>query len=309
MVGLASTVLATSTVWLVGARVTELLLAQVTARAADELALGILGRVSADDFTPPYTVDSLNALGERLDPVVAPLRQAGSGVLRVNVVAVDGTVIYSDNHDARGKVVQPSEKPQLAAALGGAVGSIAYSGLSTDENVDLRATHEQAFEVYVPVVLGGAVVGAYEIYQDPAPLSAVLKMLWLLLTAAFAILLSIPVPWASARRSRASPAVSSVSLPSVAPDALAGPGTVLTPRELQVLRMMASPLSYREIASALVISEETVRTHTKHVLRKLGQPDRTNAVLSAVAGGLLQLPERPEEHGSTADDSTEESTA
>ena len=295
IVGLASVLLATATVWLVATQVTELLLRQLTERAVDQLELGILDQVSAADFRPPHTPASLYGLGVRLDPVVAPLRQNGSGVIRINLVAADGTVIYSDSLDARGKVVPPSEKPQLATALRGSVGSIAHSALSTDENSDLRASHDDAFEVYVPVFLDGQVVGAYEIYQDPVQLSAVVKTLWLLLTACFAVLLSWPVPWAAANVGQRRPRVRSGALPTVAPHASADMRSGLTPRELQVLRMMASPLSYREIASELVISEETVRTHSKHVLRKLGQPDRTHAVLSAVVVGLLRLPEEPDE--------------
>lgn len=64
-----------------------------------------------------------------------------------------------------------------------------------------------------------------------------------------------------------------------------------TPREMEILHHMASPASYKEIADALVISEETVRTHAKRVLSKLGQPNRVQAVLAAVRLGLIDLPE------------------
>lgn len=63
----------------------------------------------------------------------------------------------------------------------------------------------------------------------------------------------------------------------------------LTPRECQVLQLMATSATYREIASQLVISEETVRTHTKSILTKLGQPNRTLAVLVALKEGLVKL--------------------
>jgi DNA-binding NarL/FixJ family response regulator len=61
----------------------------------------------------------------------------------------------------------------------------------------------------------------------------------------------------------------------------------LTTREIQVLRLMAMSHTNREIASSLSVSEETVRTHVKHILQKLAQPDRTNAVVAAVRAGLL----------------------
>jgi DNA-binding NarL/FixJ family response regulator len=61
----------------------------------------------------------------------------------------------------------------------------------------------------------------------------------------------------------------------------------LTTREIEVLRLMAMSRTNREIAGSLSVSEETVRTHVKHILQKLAQPDRTNAVVAAVRAGLL----------------------
>ncbi len=63
----------------------------------------------------------------------------------------------------------------------------------------------------------------------------------------------------------------------------------LTARECQVLRLMATSATYREIAAQLVISEETVRSHTKSILTKLGQANRTQAVLMALKEGLIEL--------------------
>jgi DNA-binding NarL/FixJ family response regulator len=61
------------------------------------------------------------------------------------------------------------------------------------------------------------------------------------------------------------------------------------PREIDILRLMATSHTNREIASQLFVSEETVRTHVKHILRKLAQPDRTQAVIAAVRAGLLDI--------------------
>ncbi|HHH40406.1 MAG TPA: response regulator transcription factor [Chloroflexi bacterium] len=69
------------------------------------------------------------------------------------------------------------------------------------------------------------------------------------------------------------------------------PAARLTPRELEVLRWMATPATYREIAEHLVVSEETVRSHAKRILSKLQQPNRAQAVLAAVRAGLIELPE------------------
>lgn len=63
----------------------------------------------------------------------------------------------------------------------------------------------------------------------------------------------------------------------------------LTQRELDVLRLMATNRSNKEIAEALVISEETVRSHIKRILHKLDQPNRTQAVLHGLRLGLITL--------------------
>ncbi len=63
----------------------------------------------------------------------------------------------------------------------------------------------------------------------------------------------------------------------------------LTARECEVLELMATSATYREIAAQLVVSEETVRSHTKNILAKLGQPNRTQAVIVALREGLISL--------------------
>lgn len=63
----------------------------------------------------------------------------------------------------------------------------------------------------------------------------------------------------------------------------------LSEREMEVLQLMAKGLSNKEIGRSLWIGETTVKTHVSHILHKLGQADRTQAVLAAVRAGLVRL--------------------
>lgn len=67
------------------------------------------------------------------------------------------------------------------------------------------------------------------------------------------------------------------------------PHPPLSPRELDVLRLLATTDTYRDVAQKLFISEETVRTHVKSILVKLGEPNQKQAVLAAVRLGLIHL--------------------
>ncbi len=63
----------------------------------------------------------------------------------------------------------------------------------------------------------------------------------------------------------------------------------LTQREIEILQLMATSQTNRDIAEQLIITEETVRTHVKRILRKLDQHNRTQAVLYGLKAGIIWL--------------------
>ncbi len=67
----------------------------------------------------------------------------------------------------------------------------------------------------------------------------------------------------------------------------------LSRREFQVMQLIAEGMENAAIAKVLFLSVETVRTHVKSILRKLGARDRTHAVTIAFRSGLLQLTPLP----------------
>lgn len=67
------------------------------------------------------------------------------------------------------------------------------------------------------------------------------------------------------------------------------PKAALTPREVEVLTLVASGLANKEIASKLGTADGTVKIHVQNILSKLNASDRTHAVTIAIQRGIIQL--------------------
>jgi DNA-binding NarL/FixJ family response regulator len=63
----------------------------------------------------------------------------------------------------------------------------------------------------------------------------------------------------------------------------------LTERELEVLKHLMLGLTDQQISKQLVVSPETVKSHVKHIYQKLGVDNRTKAVVTSIAAGLITL--------------------
>lgn len=67
----------------------------------------------------------------------------------------------------------------------------------------------------------------------------------------------------------------------------AGSGRALSEKEVRVLVLMAAGSTNREIGQELWLSEDTVKTHARHVFKKLGARDRAHAVAIGIRAGLI----------------------
>jgi DNA-binding NarL/FixJ family response regulator len=99
---------------------------------------------------------------------------------------------------------------------------------------------------------------------------------------------------ASARHAASSPnAFTASDLASAMKRRLTPSGPHLSPRESQVLRLLADGMSVAGIAKQLYVSESTAKTHISKLYEKLGAGNRAQALMTALRLGLLEAPNNP----------------
>ncbi|MGZ4677873.1 MAG: response regulator [Acidimicrobiia bacterium] len=85
--------------------------------------------------------------------------------------------------------------------------------------------------------------------------------------------------------------ISSDVVPLLAESRRAGPGAILSDRECEVLQGLADRRSVAEIATALHLSQHTVRNHIRRAMSSLGVRRRLDAVVAAARAGFIELPQ------------------
>jgi len=99
---------------------------------------------------------------------------------------------------------------------------------------------------------------------------------------------------AAARHAASSPnAFTAADLAEAMKRRLAPSGPQLSPRESQVLRLLADGMSVAGIAKQLFVSESTAKTHISKLYEKLGAANRAQALMTALRLGLLEAPDAP----------------
>ncbi len=148
---LVGVVLGGGVAWFVNERGRQVLVAQAAAQANDQVALGVLSRVTAADFEPPHTPAQLEDLRMRLAPMVSHIRRDGADIVGVQLVARDRTIVYADSPANIGSRLATAEQPLLASALEGQSSSRPGWLSSSPADATIRALYGQVLIVSVPI--------------------------------------------------------------------------------------------------------------------------------------------------------------
>jgi len=134
-------------------------------RTTDALLLGYMGTTLLPEAMADPSGTAATEVNARLEELTASRE-----VLRIKVWAKDGTVAFSDLPALRGRQFELEE--DLEEVFGGET-STEFSTGESDENVFERGLADEFLSIYLPIrTVGGEIVGAYEVYEDAAPIEA-----------------------------------------------------------------------------------------------------------------------------------------
>jgi DNA-binding CsgD family transcriptional regulator len=155
---------------------------------------------------------------------------------------------------------------------------------------DLTAPHQlrSMYELWQRLMEEGAVAGPYDVgFPDGSELKTVYCALRNALPGQHLIVFA-PADWPGEELGQA-------DSDRLERDHLARP---LSPREREVLGLIAAGADQHQIAETMTISAATVRTHVRNLLRKLGARNRAHAIALAMQAGLIELPPLAEDRQS-----------
>lgn len=207
----------------------------------------------------------------------SPLARSGlENLLLARQIEIAGTAAHLDELD--GRLADLSADAILVDSTGepfeAFLNSLVSSGLASDFSVVVLADHVSAAS---SAALRGGVRAVLPNDVSPEQLVAALQ------AAANGLLVLHPAQVAAQVTSNGFASLQSRSRE------LGGLAEPLTPRESEVLQMLASGLGNKEIAAKLAISEHTVKFHVASILGKLGAATRTEAVSIAIRRGFVLL--------------------
>lgn len=191
VVGLVAGVgIAAALSWLIETNITDLMLRQMQERAIEHVRFGSMSQVTRADLQPPFTSEGLAGLARRLGPVAESVDVDGESIVRIQLVARDGTIVFSDAIAQQGTAATVLPGSPLEGAFLGRIGAQVTQTAPTPLTT-LEPFQGSVLDVYVPFSIDGDVVGAYVIGQSLKPVAPVRPLVWSLVTLGFLTLIII----------------------------------------------------------------------------------------------------------------------